>query len=81
VAEVRELVVQIVTEVCRPDPVDLSDHARSLFECGLDSVDFASVMIAVEDRFKVALADDDLVRLGSIDGMTAYIEERQSDRG
>jgi acyl carrier protein len=80
VAEVREFLVEIITDVCRPDPVDLSDHGRPLFECGLDSVDFASVLMAVEDRFKVSVGDQDLERLGSIDGMTAFVEERQSAR-
>jgi acyl carrier protein len=77
VAEVREVLIEIITDVCRPDPVDLSDHGRSLFECGLDSVDFASVLMAVEDRFKLAVTEEDLDRLGSINGMTAFVEERQ----
>jgi len=78
VAEVREVLVEMIVDVCRPDPVDLSNHGRPLFECGLDSVDFASVLMAIEDRFKVSVSDKDLERLGSIDEMTAFVEERQS---
>jgi len=80
VAKVREVLVEIITDVCQPDPVDLSDHARPLFECGLDSVDFASVLIAIEDRFKISVSEQDLERTRSIDGMTAFVEERQSAR-
>ena len=72
-AEVREVLVEIITDVCHPDPVDLSDHGRPLFECGLDSVDFASVLMAVEDRFRLAVSNEDLERLGSLDGMTAFV--------
>jgi acyl carrier protein len=81
VAEVRDVLVEIISDVCRPDPSrDLSNHARSLFECGLDSMDFASVLMEIEDRFKVAISEDDLERVGSIDGMTVLIEERLSAR-
>ena len=79
-AEMREVLVEIITDVCRPDPVDLSDHGRPLFDCGLDSVDFASVLMAVEDRFKVSVSELDLERLGSIDGMVTFLKEQQGVR-
>ncbi len=81
-AEVRDVLVEIITEVCRPDPSrDLSNHARSLFDCGLDSMDFASILMEIEDRFKVSISEDDLERVGSIDGITTFIEERVRARG
>jgi acyl carrier protein len=82
VAEVRDLLVEIINEVCRPDPSrDLSNHARPLFDSGLDSMDFASILMEIEDRFKVSISEDDLERVGSIDGITAFIEERVRARG
>ena len=78
-AEVRDVLVEIITDVCRPDPTrDLSNHARPLFECGLDSMDFASILMEIEDRFKVSISEDDLERVGSIDSITALVEERLS---
>ena len=78
-AEVRDVLLEIITSVCRPDPsLDLSNHARPLFDCGLDSIDFASVLMEVEDRFKVPIREEDLERVDSIDSMTAFLEERLS---
>lgn len=80
-AEVRDVLVEIINDVCRSDPSrDLSNHAQPLFDCGLDSIDFASLLMEVEDRFKVAIREEDLERVGSIDGMTAFVEERLSVR-
>jgi acyl carrier protein len=81
VAEVRDVLLEIINDVCRPDPSrNLSDHTRSLFACGLDSIDFASILMEVEDRFKVAIGEEELERVGSIDSITALIEERLSAR-
>jgi len=72
----RDAVVEMVRDVCRPDPVDLSDHARPLLDSGLDSLDFASVLMAIEDRFNVVVAEEDLEQLGTIDKIVHYVEER-----
>jgi acyl carrier protein len=73
-ATVREHLVQMITEVCRPHPVDLSDHGRPLLDIGLDSLDYTSVLMAVEDYYKVEISDLDLEQLGSIDGLVTFIE-------
>ena len=75
-ATVREDLVKLITAVCQPHPVDLSDHGRPLFDSGLDSLDYTSVLMEIESRFKVQVFDEDLEQLGSIDAIVAYLEAR-----
>jgi acyl carrier protein len=74
---VREKVVELVCEVCRPDRPDLSDSGRSLLSSGLDSLDFATLLMAIEDHFKVPVDDSDLEKVASIDDIVKFVEERR----
>ena len=73
---VREYLVKMITDACQPHPVDLSDHSKPLFDSGLDSLDYTSVLMEIEDHFKVQVFDEDLEQLGSIDAIVAYLEAR-----
>jgi acyl carrier protein len=73
-ADVREYLVEMISRVCSPEPVNLSDHSRPLLDSGLDSLDVASVLMAIEDHFRITIADDDIHRLGTIDALVAYVE-------
>ena len=77
-AKVREYLVQMITGVCRGHPVDLSDHSRPLLDSGLDSLDYATVLMDVEEHFKISVSDEDLEQVGSIDAMVTFIETRAS---
>jgi acyl carrier protein len=77
-AKVREQLVKMIGDVCRPHPVDLSDHGRPLLDSGLDSLDYASVVMAIEDNFKIEVPQADVEKLGSIDAMVTYIEARKN---
>ena len=70
----RDEVVAVITEICRPEQPDLGDDSKPLLECGMDSLDFASLLMALEDRYKVAIAEDDLDRLRSLRQIVAYVE-------
>ena len=58
---------------------DLIDHDKPLLAADLDSLDFASVLMALEDEFKVSFADVDLETVASINKLVAYIDARKVD--
>ncbi len=72
----RSEVVSVIEEICRPESPDLSDDARPLLESGLDSLDFASVLMALEDKFDVTIEEDDMEMLGSVGQLVSYLEGR-----
>lgn len=73
---VRETVIQLIRDVCHPQVPDLSDHGKSLLESGLDSLDFASVLMAIEEKFEVELPlQDQMDRVASIDAIVTMVEK------
>ena len=75
-ANVREYLVHLITQICRGHPVDLSDHGRPLLDSGLDSLDYATVLMGIEEHFKISVSDEDLEQVGSIDAIVTFIETR-----
>lgn len=73
-SEIREKVLSTVYQITRPEKPDLSDHAKPLLAGALDSLDYASFLMAIEDEFGVTLAEEDTEKLGSIDQIVAFIE-------
>ncbi|HUI16316.1 MAG TPA: acyl carrier protein [Alphaproteobacteria bacterium] len=73
---IRDNVVRLIFKACRPHHPDLSDHSRALLDSGLDSLDYTNVLMAVEDHYKIAIADKELDKFGSVDKIVSYLEER-----
>lgn len=72
--DVRQFVVQTIQEICKPERPDLTDHDKSLLAGDLDSLDFASVLLAMEDEYGIAFGEIDLETVSSINKLVAFIE-------
>ena len=57
-SEIINEVSAVVREVCSPTVVDLQDPSRSLLEQGLDSLDLASVQMALEEKYDMEFPGD-----------------------
>lgn len=72
--------VSVVVEILRktaPTIVDaLDDHDKSLFDLGLDSLDHAAAMLALEEKYEIKIPDADVDGLTSINQIAAYLEQR-----
>jgi acyl carrier protein len=75
---IRDEVIAIINDVCRPETPELDDDSRSLLESGLDSLDFATLMMALEDKYGVAITEDDLEKMRSLNAIVAFIEARRA---
>jgi acyl carrier protein len=75
--DTREIIVQTILDIVKPEQPDLSDHSRALLGADtLDSLDFASLLMALEDEFDVAF-DEDAEQLGSIDQLVAFVDAKK----
>lgn len=76
--DVRNRIVAAIEDITKPERPDLSNHAEPLLSGALDSLDFASVLMALEDEFGVSLAEEDTENLASIDQLVAFIEAKRA---
>lgn len=76
-SDVREKLMAAINDVCRPERPDLSDQDKPLLSGALDSLDFASVLMALEDEFGLTLQDVNIEQLNTINKLVAYISANQ----
>ncbi|MDP6785646.1 MAG: acyl carrier protein [Rhodospirillales bacterium] len=81
-ASVKEDVIEVIRETCDASTLNLEDGDRSLLEQGLDSLDFASVLMAIEDKFDIEIpSQDELDELGSINKISAFVDGQLNGPG
>ena len=76
-SDVRNRVIAAILGVTRPERPDLSDHNKPLLADALDSLDFASVLMALEDEFGLTLAEEKIDNIGTIEQLVAYIKKNR----
>ena len=75
-SSVRSRIVGIINEVCHPEKPNLSDPSGPLVGRDIDSLDFASVLMSVEDAFGVVIDEDSVAKVGTLDGLVAFVESQ-----
>jgi acyl carrier protein len=70
-------VISIIYEITKPEKPDISDHELPLLAGALDSLDFASFLMAIEDEFSIEILESDLDELRSIDQIVKFIHNKQ----
>jgi acyl carrier protein len=79
-SEVRSKVVEIINGISKPAKAGDSDPDRSLLAGDLDSLDFASVLMAVEDEFDIVLQDADIEELNTVNKLVAFVSAASSKK-
>ena len=76
---IRDEIIEIVRQASRPRELDLSDESKPLLHLGLDSLDYSSVLMAIEDKFFLCIDEEHLEQLGSVRDIVAFVEARVGD--
>jgi acyl carrier protein len=69
-------IVQVFRKICYPNTPDLSDPEKQLLETTMDSLDWASSLLALEDKFKVSIGETDIENLTTIRKIAEYFGGR-----
>lgn len=74
VATSQDIIDIILQNEIRVDPEEL-DHAQSLSEQGVDSLDIVTILFGIEERFNIKIPEEDINenKLSSIDSIVLYI--------
>jgi len=74
----KDEVAKLVEETCKVPPISPGDYSKQLRAMGIDSLDSASLFLAVMERYGVEVPDDQIEHLNNVDTIAAYIESRRS---
>ncbi|HZS32568.1 MAG TPA: acyl carrier protein [Methylomirabilota bacterium] len=80
-AEVAASLREVMADRLGIAPEQITPEARLAEDLGLDSLDAVELAIAVERRFEIEVAEEELARLQTVADMLALVESRTAARG
>jgi len=73
---VEEVLKKTILEEMIHITPDEYDHATSFNDLGIDSLDKVEIVIALEEKFEIEIADDDAERIGDKEAAVKYLYNR-----
>ncbi len=75
-SNVRSRIVKLIHDIRPLEKPDLSEPGTPLVGGDFDSLDFASLLMAVEDDFGVTIDEESVHKVGTLDGLTEFVESQ-----
>jgi acyl carrier protein len=73
-ADVRQIVIDIISDIAPDEDVSNLDDKKTLREqLDLDSMDFLDIVMELRKRHKVEVPQEDYPRLASLESCVAYL--------
>jgi len=72
---VEETLRKIIAKILRNDNVVITS-STTFKDLGADSLDVVKTIVALEDAFKIELADEDLKTIVNMGGLTDYVQKK-----
>ena len=69
----RDEIAKLVQDTCKVTQVGPSDYAKPLRAMGIDSLDSASLFLAIMENYGVDIPDEKIDQLNTIDAIAAYV--------
>jgi len=73
---VEEVLKKTILEEMIHITPDEYDHATSFNDLGIDSLDKVEIVIFLEEKFEIEIADDDAERIGDKEAAVKYLYNR-----
>lgn len=76
-ADVRQIVIDIISDIAPDEDVSSLDDAKSLREqLDLDSMDFLDIVMELRKRHKVEVPQEDYPKLATLESCVAYLSPK-----
>ncbi len=76
-ADVRQIVIDIISDIAPDEDVTTLDDKKSLREqLDLDSMDFLDIVMELRKRHKVEVPQEDYPKLASLESCVAYLSPK-----
>ena len=73
---VRDEIIEIIKLSSKPRVPDLHDDNKSLFELGMDSLDYATTIMGIEEKYDLEIVESDMEDLTSLKSIVSFVERR-----
>lgn len=77
-SSIKDVVLEEIAEVCYPIAPEIKDHDDSLLNQGVDSLDLATVLMALEEKYDISIPEEDIKALATLNNIVAIIESKTS---
>ena len=74
--DVHQRIMKLIQDISEPTKPDFSDPSRPLIGEGFDSLDFASLLMSIEDEFGIAIEEGSVDKVGTLSGLIAFVESK-----
>ena len=71
--DIRGKVVEILVDMLGIDASEITDDASLIKDLGIDSLDYAELVMEFEQNFGIKIPDEDAGKLGSVGSIVNYI--------
>lgn len=72
----HEDVMEIIKNTGAATDVSQIEGDTSLNEVGIDSLDMANLLLSIEEKYKIKIADEDMEQLDSVNAIVRYMSNR-----
>lgn len=75
--EIFEIVTDILVETLGIDKTKIQPKSNIIDDLGADSLDSVEIVMAVEERFKISVPDEDAMSIKTVEALVDYIEKKE----
>lgn len=75
--EIFEIVTDILVETLGIDKTKIQLKSNIIDDLGADSLDSVEIVMAVEERFKISVPDEDAMSIKTVEALVDYIEKKE----
>ena len=68
-----EEIKKLISDQLRIDPARIEESTNLVDDLGVDSLDVAEMLMTIEDKYGVAVPDEDAIKLKTVKDITDYI--------
>ncbi len=73
----KEEIRTMIAQQLNVDPALVKDDTDVIDELGADSLDVVELLMALEDRYEIAIPDEDVLKLKTVQDVESYIAQHQ----
>jgi acyl carrier protein len=78
--EIQKKVTAIITDKLGISETEVTPDANFVKDLGIDSLDYAELVMEFEQTFDIKIPDDDAERLATISSAVQYIRDKKGDK-